>query len=67
MCGYQRISPVYAPVKLKMRDTVTPFAFAEAVYGIGEWRGLSHYRLASADVALPHNGHWLLLFGNASC
>ena len=41
MCGYQRISPVYAPGEVEnARDTVTPFAFAEAVYGIGEWRGL---------------------------
>lgn len=41
MCGYQRISPVYASGEVEnARDTVTPFAFAEAVYGIGEWRGL---------------------------
>lgn len=41
MCGYQRISPVYAPGEVEnARDIVTPFAFAEAVYGIGEWRGL---------------------------
>lgn len=41
MCGYQRISPVYAPGEVaKARDNSVPFAFAEAAYGIGEWRGL---------------------------
>lgn len=41
MCGYQRISQLYAPGEVaNARDSVTPFAFAEAVYGIGEWRGL---------------------------
>ena len=44
---------VYAPGEVEMRgDTVTPFAFAEAVYGIGEWRGLHRTTdFASADVA----------------
>lgn len=41
MCGYQRISQLYAPGEVgNVRDTTTPFAFAEAVYGVGEWRGL---------------------------
>lgn len=41
MTGYQRISELYAPGKVeKARDTVTPFAFVEAVYGLGEWCGL---------------------------
>lgn len=41
MCGYQRISPLYAPGDVaNARDTSTPFAFAEAVYGVGEWRSL---------------------------
>ncbi|POT57948.1 type I-F CRISPR-associated protein Csy2 [Citrobacter amalonaticus] len=41
MCGYQRISRLYAPGDVThTRDTTTPFAFAEAVYGVGEWRGI---------------------------
>lgn len=41
MCGYQRISALYAPGEVeKARDPATPFAFVEAVYGVGEWRGL---------------------------
>ncbi|MFC3190086.1 type I-F CRISPR-associated protein Csy2 [Pseudocitrobacter faecalis] len=41
MCGYQRISPLYKPGEVaNARDENTPFAFVEAVYGVGEWRGL---------------------------
>lgn len=41
MTGYQRISELYAPGYVeKVRDEVTPFAFVEAVYGLGEWCGL---------------------------
>ncbi len=41
MCGYQRISPLYEPGEVaNSRDETTPFAFVEAVYGVGEWRGL---------------------------
>lgn len=41
MTGYQAISPVYEPGAVaNSRDTQTPFCFTEAVYGIGEWRGL---------------------------
>lgn len=41
MAGYQRISPLYAPGGVeKARDEETPFAFVEAVYGLGEWCGL---------------------------
>lgn len=41
MCGYQRISPLYSPGEVaSARDNSTPFAFTEAVYGVGEWRGL---------------------------
>lgn len=41
MCGYQRISRLYAAGEVdNARDTTTPLAFAEAVYGVGEWRGL---------------------------
>ena len=41
MTGYQRISELYAPgVVANARDERTPFAFTEAVYGIGEWCGL---------------------------
>lgn len=41
MCGYQRISPRYAPGTVaNARDGETPFAFVEAAYGVGEWRSL---------------------------
>ena len=41
MCGYQRISPLYSPETVKnSRDDNASFAFVEAVYGVGEWRGL---------------------------
>lgn len=41
MTGYQRISALFSPgVVANARDGETPFAYAEAVYGIGEWRGL---------------------------
>jgi len=41
MTGYKAISPLYEPGKvLNSRDTQTPFCFTEAIYGVGEWRGL---------------------------
>ena len=41
MTGWQRISPLYEPGSVNnARDEETPFCFTEAVYGIGEWRGL---------------------------
>lgn len=43
LTGYQRISPLYEPGEVNnTRDAETPFCFAEAVYGVGEWRGLHH-------------------------
>ncbi|RRO06959.1 type I-F CRISPR-associated protein Csy2 [Pectobacterium aquaticum] len=40
MIGYRAISPLYAPGEVdKTRDSQTPFCFAEAAYGIGEWQG----------------------------
>lgn len=45
MTGWQRISALYAPGEVaNARDSDTPFAFAEAVYGIGEWCGLHRIR-----------------------
>lgn len=39
--GYRAISPLYAAGEVKKtRDTATPFRFAEAIYGVGEWRSL---------------------------
>ncbi|MDC6120931.1 type I-F CRISPR-associated protein Csy2 [Serratia rubidaea] len=39
--GYRAISPLYAPGEVKnTRDAATPFRFAEALYGVGEWRSL---------------------------
>lgn len=41
MCGYQRVSRLYAPGEVaNARDSASTFTFAEAVYGVGEWRGL---------------------------
>lgn len=41
MVGYQAISPLYpAGEVLNSRDAVTPFRFTEAIYGVGEWRGV---------------------------
>ena len=37
--GYTAISPLYAPGEVaKTRDPTQPFRFAEAAYGVGEWR-----------------------------
>lgn len=48
MTGYQRISELYAPgVVANARDAETPFAFTEAVYGVGEWCGL--HRIQSLE------------------
>ncbi|HAT6805025.1 TPA: type I-F CRISPR-associated protein Csy2 [Citrobacter freundii] len=45
MIGYQCISELYAPgVVLHARDSETPFAFTEAVYGVGEWCGVQKIR-----------------------
>jgi CRISPR-associated protein Csy2 len=41
MTGWQRISALYPPGAVEnVRDPDVPFAFAEAVYGIGEWCGV---------------------------
>lgn len=48
MTGYQRISELYAPgVVANTRDAETPFAFTEAVHGVGEWCGL--HRIQSLE------------------
>ena len=40
MIGYRAISPLYSHGEVdKTRDQHTPFCFAEAAYGIGEWQG----------------------------
>ena len=36
--GFRSISPIYQPGKVaNLRDSMTPFRFAESVYSIGEW------------------------------
>ncbi|MCT2387888.1 type I-F CRISPR-associated protein Csy2 [Erwinia pyrifoliae] len=41
MTGYRAISPLCPPGEVaNSRDNETPFRFTEAVYGVGEWRGL---------------------------
>lgn len=48
MTGYQRISELHAPGSVaNTRDSQTPFAFTEAVYGVGEWCGL--HRITSLE------------------
>lgn len=45
MTGYQRITPLYKPgIVASARDETVPFAFTEAVYGVGEWRGVHRIR-----------------------
>ena len=47
MIGWQRISPLYEPgLVANARDDESPFCFAEAVYGVGEWRGIHHINTA---------------------
>lgn len=47
MVGWQRISPLYEPGRVaNARDDESPFCFAEAVYGVGEWRGVHHIQTA---------------------
>ena len=51
MTGWQRISQLYASGSVaNARDNDTPFCFAEAVYGVGEWR--SPHRISSAESLL---------------
>ena len=53
MTGWQRISPLYeSGTVANARDSDSPFCFAEAVYGVGEWRGI--YRITSPDELLWH-------------
>lgn len=48
MTGWQRISPLYEPGTVaNARDTDSPFCFAEAVYGIGEWSGMHRIKEAN--------------------
>ncbi len=64
MTGYRAISPLYPPGTVgNTRDCETPFTFAEAVYGIGEWR--SPHRLQSIDQLMwryqyQEQGGWYL-------
>lgn len=52
MTGWQRISPLYdAGTVVNARDAESPFCFAEAVYGVGEWRGIHR-------IATPEDAFW---------
>lgn len=52
MTGWQRISPLYeAGTVANVRDAESPFCFAEAVYGVGEWRGMHR-------IATPEDAFW---------
>ncbi|WP_373328330.1 type I-F CRISPR-associated protein Csy2 [Cronobacter turicensis] len=48
MTGYQRLSELLPAGQVaNARDDKTPFAWVEAVYGIGEWRGLHRIKTLS--------------------
>lgn len=56
MIGYQGISPLYAPGDVEnSRDPSQPFRFVEAIYGVGEWRGL--HRITDLDELLWRYHH----------
>lgn len=62
MTGYRAIAPLLEPGQVaNARDNTTPFCFAEAVYGVGEWRGL--HRINQLDELFWLNeyqdGHYL--------
>lgn len=67
--GYRAISPLYpAGHVANTRDSQTPFAFAEAVYGIGEW--CSPHRLDSIEQLFwryhyQEQGGWYLCKNNS--
>lgn len=68
--GYRAISPVYQAGHVSnTRDTQTPFAFVEPVYGIGEW--CSPHRLHSIEQLLwryhhqEQDGVWYLCKNNS--
>ncbi|QHM69950.1 type I-F CRISPR-associated protein Csy2 [Mixta intestinalis] len=51
MTGWQGISPLYAPGEVEnARDPTQPFRFVEAIYGVGEWRGV--HRINDVDELL---------------
>ena len=54
--GYQAISPLFPAGEVeKSRDPTTPFRFVEAIYGIGEWRGL--HRITDLQTLLWRHDH----------
>lgn len=67
--GYRAISPLYRAGEVaNSRDNQTPFAFAESVYGIGEW--CSPHRLKSIEQLLwryhyQEQGGWYLCKNNS--
>jgi len=62
MTGYCAISPVFEPGQVaNSRDNETPFCFAEAVYGVGEWRSLHRLTRLEEMMWCHHyeNDHYL--------
>lgn len=56
MTGYRAISSVFEPGHVaNARDNETPFCFAEAAYGIGEWRSL--HRINRIEELLWHHAY----------
>lgn len=56
MTGYQGISPLYQPGEVEnARDPEQPFRFVEAIYGVGEWRGV--HRISDLDELLWRYHH----------
>jgi CRISPR-associated protein Csy2 len=67
--GYRAISPLYQPGEVaNSRDGQTPFAFAESVYGVGEW--CSPHQLQSIEQLFwryhyEEEGGWYLCKNNS--
>ncbi|MEM6160404.1 type I-F CRISPR-associated protein Csy2 [Erwinia sp. P6884] len=66
MTGYRAITSLLEPGQVaNSRDNETPFCFAEAVYGVGEWRSL--HRIARLDELIwrhaCENEHYLCRSG----
>lgn len=65
VCGYKSISPLYPSGTVEAtRDSTTDVCFAEAVYTLGEWRGLHRIKtldeLACSIWRYHYEDHWYL-------
>jgi CRISPR-associated protein Csy2 len=62
MTGYKAISELYpAGEVLNTRDEITPSRFVEAVYSIGEWKGIHNLRSVNDAIwRYTQDGQWYL-------